>query len=92
MNLVKELEQRQQTNQPIGVGLVGVGQMGAGMIAQIDLMQGMDVVAAADIDLQRAAAAFHNIGVPEDKVVTLPADATLAQANQALAAGGENFT
>jgi len=87
MNLVKELEQRQQTNQPIGVGLVGVGQMGAGMIAQIDLMQGMDVVAAADIDLQRAAAAFHNIGVPEDKVVTLLADATLSLANQALAAG-----
>ena len=47
----------------------------------------MDVVAAADIDLQRAAAAFHNIGVPEDKVVTLPADATLSLANQAIAAG-----
>jgi predicted homoserine dehydrogenase-like protein len=87
MNLVKELELRQQRNQPIGVGLVGVGQMGAGIIAQIDLMQGMDVVAAADIDLQRAAAAFHNIGLSEDQVVTLPANATLEQANQALAAG-----
>ncbi len=87
MNLVKELELRQQRNQPIGVGLVGVGQMGAGIIAQIDLMQGMEVVAAADIDLQRAATAFHNIGLSEDQVVTLPANATLAQANQALAAG-----
>jgi predicted homoserine dehydrogenase-like protein len=87
MNLVKELELRQQKNQPIGVGLVGVGQMGAGMIAQINLMQGMDVVAAADIDLQRAAAAFHNIGLSEDQVVTLPAHATVAQANQAIAAG-----
>ena len=87
MNLVKELELRQERNQPIGVGLVGVGQMGAGIIAQIDLMQGMDVVAAADIDLQRAAAAFHNIGLSEDQVVTLPANATVAQANQALAAG-----
>lgn len=87
MNLVKELELRQQRNQPIGVGLVGVGQMGAGIIAQIDLMQGMNVVAAADIDLRRAATAFHNIGLSEDQVVTLPANATLAQANQALAAG-----
>ncbi len=87
MNLVKELEQRQQRNQPIGVGLVGVGQMGAGVIAQINLMQGMDVLAAADIDLQRAATAFHNIGLTEDQVVTLPANATVAQANQALAAG-----
>ncbi|MDQ6643635.1 MAG: NAD(P)-dependent oxidoreductase [Chloroflexota bacterium] len=87
MNLVNELELRQQRNQPIGVGLVGVGQMGAGIIAQIALMQGMNVVAAADIDLQRAASAFHNIGLSEDQVVTLPANATLAQANQALAAG-----
>jgi predicted homoserine dehydrogenase-like protein len=87
MNLVNELELRQQRNQPIGVGLVGVGQMGAGIIAQIDLMQGMNVVAAADIDLQRAASAFHNIGLSEDQVVTLPANATLEQANQALAAG-----
>ncbi|GAC1684389.1 MAG: SAF domain-containing protein [Ktedonobacteraceae bacterium] len=87
MNLVKELERRQQMNQPIGVGLVGVGQMGAGVIAQIDLMKGMDVIAAADIDLQRAAAAFYNIGLTKDQVVTLPATATLAQANQALAAG-----
>ncbi len=87
MNLVNELELRQQRNQPIGVGLVGVGQMGAGIIAQIDLMQGMNVIAAADIDLQRAAFAFHNIGLSEDQVVTLPTNATLAQANQALAAG-----
>ncbi|MDQ6662299.1 MAG: NAD(P)-dependent oxidoreductase [Chloroflexota bacterium] len=87
MDLVTELERRQQKNQPIRVGLVGVGQMGAGIIAQIDLMQGMDIIAAADIDLQRAATAFHSIGVAEDKLVILPADATATQANQAITAG-----
>ncbi len=92
MSLVKELAQRQQSNQPIQVGLVGVGQMGAGMIAQVDLMQGMDVVAAADIDLQRAAAAFHAIGVAEDDVVMLPTDATVTHANQAIAAGKRIIT
>ena len=87
MNLVSELELRQQKNQPIGVGLVGVGQMGAGFIAQVDLMQGMNVIAAADIDTQRATAAFHSIGLTEEQVVVLPANATLSQANQAIAAG-----
>lgn len=87
MNLVSELELRQQKNQPIGVGLVGVGQMGAGFIAQVDLMQGMNVIAAADIDTQRATAAFHSIGLTEEQVVVLPANATLDQANQAIEAG-----
>ena len=87
MNLVSELELRQQKNQPIGVGLVGVGQMGAGFIAQVDLMQGMNVIAAADIDTQRATAAFHSIGLTDEQVVVLPANATLAQANQAIEAG-----
>ena len=87
MNLVSELELRQQKNQPIGVGLVGVGQMGAGFIAQVDLMQGMNVIAAADIDTQRASAAFYSIGLTEEQVVVLPANATLSQANQAIEAG-----
>ena len=87
MNLVSELELRQQKNQPIGVGLVGVGQMGAGFIAQVDLMQGMNVIAAADIDTQRATAAFHSIGLTEEQVVVLPSNATLAQANEAIEAG-----
>src|SRR5579871_2831248 len=87
MDLLTELERRQQRNAPIRVGLVGVGQMGAGMIAQINLMKGMDVVAAADIDLQRATDAFRTIGVPEDNIVILPAHATPAQADSAIAAG-----
>ena len=87
MNLVTELETRQQKNQLIGVGLVGVGQMGAGFIAQVALMQGMHVVAAADIDTQRARAAFLSIDLTEEQVITLPPNATLEQANQAIAAG-----
>jgi len=87
MNLVTELETRQQKNQLISVGLVGVGQMGAGFIAQVALMQGMHVVAAADIDTQRARAAFLSVGLTEEQVITLPANVTLEQANQTIAAG-----
>lgn len=87
MNVSAELAQRQQENRPINVGLVGVGQMGAGLIAQIDQMRGMDVVAAADIDLARAISAFRSIGLSEDDIVTLPADATPQLASAAVAAG-----
>ena len=87
MNLSAALEQRQRENKPIRVGLVGVGQMGAGLIAQIGQMQGMDVVAAADIDLNRAVAAFRNIGIAEDDIVVLSETSTHLHASEAVAAG-----
>lgn len=87
MNFAAQLEQRQQENHPIQVGLVGVGQMGAGLIAQMGQMRGMDVVAAADIDLTRAVTAFRSIGIPEDSIVVLPGDATQRHASEAVAAG-----
>lgn len=87
MNLATELEQRQRENRIIRVGLVGVGQMGAGMIAQIHLMRGMDVVAAADIDVRRAVGAFRSIGVAEDDIVVLDERANVHDANTAIAAG-----
>ena len=84
MNLSAALEQRQRENNPIRVGLVGVGQMGAGLIAQIGQMHGMDVVAAADIDLMRASIAFRNIGIPEDDILVLPENATRQHASEAV--------
>ncbi len=92
MNLLAELEKRRQSKSPIRVGLVGVGQMGAGFIAQIGQMHGMDVIAAADIDLQRAFTAFYNSGLSEDEIVTLPADAAPLEANQAIAEGKRIIT
>ncbi len=87
MNLAAALEQRQQEGHPIQVGLVGVGQMGAGLIAQVEQMQGMDVVAAADIDVPRAVAAFRASGVAEDDIVVLGAESSALLAGQAVAAG-----
>lgn len=87
MNIAAALEQRQRENRPIRVGLVGVGQMGAGFIAQTSLMHGMDVVAASDIEIQRAVAAFRAIGIGEDAIAILPDNAPLHYASEAIAAG-----
>ena len=47
-SLAEALERRQRENRPIRIGLIGAGQMGTDIIVQTALMQGIDVVAAAD--------------------------------------------
>jgi predicted homoserine dehydrogenase-like protein len=53
------LEGLQRRGTPIRVGLVGVGQMGRGLIAQVRGIPGMEVVAAADLDLERTLGTFQ---------------------------------
>jgi predicted homoserine dehydrogenase-like protein len=56
------LERQRATGQPIRVGLVGAGQMGRGFVAQVRRIAGMEVVAVADVDLQRATGALQAVG------------------------------
>lgn len=48
---------------PIRVGLVGAGQMGTGLIGQMELMDGMKAVAVADVLPGRALDALHEADV-----------------------------
>jgi len=61
-----ELEHRR--NDPITVGIVGVGRMGRGIADQISTMTGMQVRAAADIDVDRALHAFTENGWDRSQV------------------------
>ncbi len=63
MGLRERLEVLERENTPIRVGLVGVGQMGRGLVAQIAGIPGMEVVAAADISPERALEAFREVGL-----------------------------
>jgi len=56
------LEDLERRGTPIRVGLVGAGQMGRGFIAQVADIPGMEVVAAADVDLERTFGAFREAG------------------------------
>ncbi len=62
MGLRSRLEALGREGTPIRVGLVGVGQMGRGFVAQVAGIPGMEVVAAADMDPKRAMAAFRETG------------------------------
>lgn len=56
-------ERQRRVGRPIRVGLVGAGQMGRGFVAQVRRIDGMEVVAIADIAVERAIAAFEATGV-----------------------------
>jgi predicted homoserine dehydrogenase-like protein len=57
------LEDRTAEGRPIKVGLVGVGQMGAGIVAQSAHISGIEIVAVADIDASRATRALEHAGL-----------------------------
>src|ERR687890_2027501 len=57
------LDRQSTTGQPVKVGLVGAGQMGRGFVAQVRRIAGMEVVAVADLDVQRATGALKAAGV-----------------------------
>jgi predicted homoserine dehydrogenase-like protein len=62
VSLRNRLEALDRESTPIRVGIIGVGQMGRGFVAQVAGIPGMEVVAAADMDPERALAAFREVG------------------------------
>lgn len=89
MSLRERLHARAQQHGPIRVGLVGAGQMGEGLISQMERMEGMRVMATADVIPGRAAAAYAASDVPSPQVVSMDDDgakaAELIQAGKRIA-------
>ncbi|NUF26927.1 NAD(P)H-dependent oxidoreductase [Gilliamella sp. ESL0254] len=54
MTIYRQLLQREANDNPIQVGVIGAGQMGAGMIAQIATIPGMCVTGISDINIEAA--------------------------------------
>lgn len=66
MGYTKDLLAREaREGRPIRVGVVGAGQMGSGMIAQIFQTSGMTVAAVADIVVDKAEAALKAAGATD---------------------------
>lgn len=63
------LEKLDEECRPIRVGIVGMGAMGAGVLHTMHRMAGMRCVAAADLDPERAAAAFAANGLGRDDLL-----------------------
>ena len=69
--LYQKLKSLQEKKQPIKVGLVGCGQMGSGMVSLVSQMPGLEVVAIAELDLERAKGAYETAGIPEENIVVV---------------------
>lgn len=63
LNLPHKLAELEKKGQTIRVGIVGVGQMGAGVVTVISCIKGMEVIALADTDKERAINVFQETGV-----------------------------
>lgn len=70
MSFIQLLEKYERENKkPIRVGLLGAGQMGTGLISQIEKMHGIKVVAVADVRKDRAYEAYQEASVDKGLLV-----------------------
>lgn len=77
-----KLAQREAENDPIAVGLIGAGQMGVEIVAQIGQMKGIEVACICDLSVDLARKGFADTQKKRDVVVTDdPRVATEAWAN-----------
>lgn len=88
-SLRQRLQAYAEAHGSIRVGLVGAGQMGTGLMSQMERMVGMRAVAVADVVLNRAQAAFVEASVPADLVVAVEESDSdpIGKANEVIAAG-----
>ena len=77
------LAQRAADANPIRVGIIGTGKFGAGLVAQISQMQGMEVAAIADINAHNARYAYLASGAPPEEIRTAETGAELEDAIRA---------
>jgi predicted homoserine dehydrogenase-like protein len=66
--LKEELFEREQKEGPYRIGLVGAGQMGTGLISQVEKMYGLKVVAVSDVMPTRSKDAYIEADIDAEKV------------------------
>ncbi len=82
--MISQLLARRAANaNPIRVGIIGTGKFGAGLVAQISQMQGMNVAAIADINPHNARYAYLSSRVPPEEIRTAETGAELEDAIRA---------
>lgn len=84
LGINRKLQELEQNGTIIKVGLVGAGQMGRGMVSQIESMAGMRVVVTADIQLDNATSAYTKSGVSISDIIKTN---LLEEASKAVEAG-----
>lgn len=96
LGLNTKLEQLEQNGQSIKTAIIGAGQMGRGMVAQMILMKGMVPAVVVDIQVENAKKAFLNAGIAETNIkhakTPAEADEFLGSGNYVVAADSKVAT
>jgi predicted homoserine dehydrogenase-like protein len=87
-NWRQPLQARERDGCPVGVGLIGIGQMGAEIVATVGNMEGMRIAVAVDVSIERARAGFAAAS-RTDRIVETD---DLAEAERAAADGASIVT
>ena len=75
------LQELAADDNPIRVGIIGAGKFGAGLVAQLSRMEGVEASLIADLDLDRARYAYTASQIPEEEIVTVE---SVLEADQAI--------
>ncbi len=67
MNLSSLLARRIAAKGPIRIGLIGAGKFGSMVLAQAQRIEGLHVVAVADLDVGKARASLDRVGWPAER-------------------------
>ncbi|HEY5789021.1 MAG TPA: SAF domain-containing protein [Gammaproteobacteria bacterium] len=78
MNLERLLRARAEADRPLRVGLIGAGKFGTMFLSQVARTPGMQLLALADLDPQRARRALAETGWPAERYAAASAAAALA--------------
>lgn len=65
MNLSSMLKKRHSENKPVRIGLIGAGKFGSMVLAQARKIEGYQVVAVADLNINKARASLKRVGWQE---------------------------
>ena len=65
------LLQREAAGNPVRVGIIGAGKFGASLVLQLFTMRGIQAVAIADLNLDRARQAYTSCGISEEKIASV---------------------
>lgn len=68
MSLYNSLQQREATNRPIRIGIIGAGTFGSMFLAQVRRTPGMKLVGIAELDLAKATQTCLDVGWPREAI------------------------
>src|SRR3954451_22392452 len=67
MNLFSKLRDREASNRPLRVGLIGAGKFGSMYLAQVPRTPGIHVLGIADISPSNARSNLERVGWPKER-------------------------